>query len=615
MARFPLSLSALYARLARPLARPCVLLLGLITLMGAWLRFTGLDFGLPNDSRPDESIPMLSTVLHHLLTPAMHGDWRFHPQTFYYPSLSYYLLSPVFLLYYWLGPFESWSQFLERHLWDPSPLHVLLRGVSALTGTLMIPAMALLARQVVAPCTPTASGPARLPIRHSDGLVLLIALLTATNYLLVRNSHFGTVDILLTLGVTLSLWAIVRYLKQPSDMRLYQASVLAGLTTGIKYPAALLVIPLWVSLFRLHVTTERINWAGFAHALWKPTGAMVLAFLLSSPWIMLDIARFVADLHYESHFFLQYRLPQLDTGWFFYPQFTLWHGMGGLLMAFFLLGVIIRWTSRKNRWQDAVLLSFLIAFFILLGFNTRVMTRYALPLLPVLLLYAGIGLWLAANGLSRMLAGGAHPWCHRTRIALAGVLILISLWQPVSLCLQFNHLLRQPDTRTLARQWILQHIPPFTPVATGPRLGQLVLPPQYGQLVTPNGPDRQQPGAPLEMNDISPQVRMITDYAQPSVLRQLGVRYVAVYEGTTLFDSRPWEVEALAREAHGIVYQVSPFKPRIAREHVGAYDPLDAFFLPFADFKAFERPGPVISIFDLGPPLPDKAPQEAGSTS
>lgn len=566
----------------------------LITLVGFILRILGLDFGLPNDSRPDE-IPILQVVLHHLLSPILKdGNWQLHPHFLNYPSLYFYIHTVIFGLYYCIGMllgwFTDWRSFLGTQEMDPTVAHLILRWFSATTGAGVIIGTALLAQQW----------------SQKKSVVILAATLAAANYLLVRNSHFGSVDMLMTLGVVLSLWAILRYRAQKTAAALNLACILCGLSIGTKYPAALLLLPIWVVLLESNISHGRIDWAGFLHSVWKPTGLVVLVFLLTSPWIVLDFPEFLQDFQYESHYFFDFKVPGLESGWLFYPDFALWYGVGGICFLFGFLGMWLRLRKAENRWADIALLSFLVSFYLLLGFNERVMTRYALPMVPVILLYAA---W-AADELAALVrqAFKSPKTSLALNAAIWGILGVLIIGQSLLLSTQFDQLLMQADTRNIAREWVLMNVPPKTPVATGPRLGMIVLPWDYGQLLVETGPQFLNPPQKFQIQQMNNHFLNANSYANLDALKKLGIRYVITYQGLPAYGNRPWEMNALTQRAR-LVFYVNPVKRNVAPEDVGRFDPLDAFYLPYDNLDAFERPGPIIALFDLNQPpaIPDKS--------
>jgi hypothetical protein len=553
-----------------------------LLLIGAGLRVAGLDFGLPNDAKPDES-PLIQVAINNLLSPIfLQGDWQLHPRFLGFPSLYFYLEALFFAVYYGIGHgfgwFPNWQSFLIASSLESGMLHLILRGFSVFIGTALIAAIALLAHEW----------------REKRAIVLNAALLATVNYLWVRNSHFGSIDMLMTLGVTLSLWAILRDQRLKTQQSLQLACILCGLSIGTKYPAIILLLPLWTAIFESYVD-DYIDWAGFFKAAWKPTALVFLVFLLTSPYVVLDFPLFLKDFSREARSFFQIKVPGVESGWLFYPGFALWHGVGGWALLLAALGIGARFRQPEADWRDYTLLSFLLGFYMLLGFNQRVLSQSALPLVPVILLYAVQGIVTCAAFIrektkKNILASGS-----------ALLLLLLALVPQISLSIGFNQRLMQADTRSIARNWILTHVPRQTPIATGPQLGQLSLPAEYGQLLVQTGPEHQAPPLKADLLPLSQQTLLTNTYADPDLLKKLGIRYVVTYQGIPAYGNRPWEFAMLSSNAK-LVYYISPLKPDIDPARIGRFDPLDAFYLPYAAFEAFERPGPVIAIFDLAQP-------------
>lgn len=561
-----------------------VQLILLVTLLGFVLRILGLNFGLPHDSRPDE-IPILNIIFGQIIAPIVnHGNWELNPHFLDYPSLYFYILTAIFAAFYGIGYLLGWfpttKSFIFGSVLTPTPFHLVLRWFSAISGTIMIVAIAFLAKQ----WQPS-----------SKRVVFYAALLAATNYLLVRNSHFGSVDILMTLGITLSLWAMLKYRENPTARRLQIACIFCGLSTGVKYPAAILLLPLWIVLLEQSIKEGKIYWKQYVLSAFLATLLVTFVFLLTTPWLLLDFPKFLKDFTYESSYFFKYKEPGLESGWVFYPCFALWHGVGLPVLILTILGLVSSLKDTAKRWQNALMLSFLLGFYILLGFNERVMTRYVLPLLPVIIVYASTGLELITTHLYKRLKVEREAPQQIIAVFLVLLACLPSLWMSFA----FDRLLMKEDTRQLAEKAILRNVPPSTLIATGPWLGRLRLPRTYTQWpVAEPTYASDLPPKDIMIQRIDSKTLLINSYGDLEKLRKLGIRYVVIFEGHRFYGNRIWEIGPLTRNARKI-YHVSPLKKGVPPQKVGRFDPMDAFYLPYGNFSAFERPGPDISIFDL----------------
>lgn len=575
-----------------------------ITLLGFLLRVWGLDFGLPNDSRPDEWNNE-NVVLLNMLSPLMlHGDFRLNPAVFNYGSLYYSVaLIANWITLTWLqfqGQWFDWQQVLMIYENDVSVFFLILRWISVIAGTSTIPLIWLLAKKLPSTPPPLAGGGGGEGPREATVLPWIAASLAACCYLWVRNAHFGTPDALFCLTIVFSLWAILRYNAAAPEQQpraFVWACVSIGLAMGVKYPGAMLMIPLAVALFRVSYSPARIDWEGWLMQCLKALAYVAVTFLLTSPWVLLDYPHFLSWISYESAYFT-FTLPGIPVGWQFYPTFALFYGVGWGVVAFFLLGVAAAWQhSRQNspaRWTHWILWSALLAFYLSLGPNLRVMTRYAMPLVPVILLYAAYGiviLWQACLQRREL----------RSPVLQYGLLFALTLcplWQPLSTSIQLDQILAQPDTRTIARAWILQNVKPNQPVAVGPRLGQIRLPNNYGQLMLETGPNNLGYPRQVKTEPVSPRTRLISTYMDISGMRQSGIRYVVIYGREMLFSNPPWEQELYAKKAKA-VFAVHPFKS-VQPESTGIAEPFDAMQLPFTGLDEIARGGPALIIYDIG---------------
>lgn len=565
-----------------------------LVLVGFLLRVWGLDFGLPNDSRPDE-LPNSAVVIENVLTPLLHGDFRLNPRTFNYPSVFYYVMSVLYLLQYlWgvlTGSYSGWISFWTAYQTDVTPFHLTMRWLSVVCGVCTIPLMVLLGRRM-----------------GGNGIGWLSGLLMTTCYVVIRNNHFGTVDSLWLLGMTAALWALVRFYQERTSAANHLACLLVGLATGIKYPAALLLLAFWMALGYLYRPSQTGQWwVFFRECLWVAV-RVTAVFLLTSPWIVLDFGNFQSSLGYEAYHYFQTGLEGMEGGWVFYPKFALFYGLGPAVFLLSLWG-IVRVVRNRPEPVHFVLLSFLVASYLLLGVNARVMTRYCLPLVPVLLVYAAYAIQYLAQLVQTVLErhdlylGRYHRWAGLTAV------LVVALYFPVGQALQLDYLLAQTDTREMAREWIIRNAEPKSIVATGPRLGRLLLPPQYQTLVVESSFSLNKQPGPIQLISSHPDKRyeVLSSYGEPGRLRQAGVRFVVMYfSELPLFSNARWAFERLMKEA-GMAVQWNSLKPNARKVERSRMDQMDAFFLPYVYFEDFECPGPQVVIFDLTQPPPVNA--------
>ncbi|MGE0200607.1 MAG: glycosyltransferase family 39 protein [Candidatus Melainabacteria bacterium] len=568
-----------------------------LILFGVVLRAWGLDFALPNEGRPDE-MALLNAVIQNMGTPLQQGSTALNPGFFYHPSLFLYLLLPPVLCVFFMGAaglpgiahYAGWQDFLlAYHAGDPS-VYLAARWLSVLAGALAIPATGLLAYHLLA-----SDKPADIARARQTGWIS--ALYATVCYALVRNSHFGVMDMLMATLCTATLALCVRTLQEApgsSQSRRWAlwAAVLTGLSLGTKYFSVTLLAPLLFTLI-----LSRHSFVGIIRAVL----VVLIVFAVTSPWVFLSGPEAWSHVVYGLRA-MQDNLPLSVPGWRFYPGFALRHGLGELLCLAALAGMVLNvWLGvRKQQTasvssRSAVLWAFGVAISLPLALSHVGMTRYALPLVPVLLVSAALATeWIATCITDRW---PACPKPAMLGLVLAGVLCLQTLWTS----LQFDRLMATPDTRNIARAWLISHVPQMQAVATGPRIGKIQLPHAYGQLQLEAALSNLnlQPSDAYQAVDF--QSRVIQSYLNMPLLKSWGIQTVVMYQGQPLFANPPRELATYraAPDRAAEVFRVSPLPDGKPVPGDALFDPLDAFFLPYAGFEGWQRPGPAITIFQL----------------
>ena len=165
----------------------------LVVLAGAFLRFAALDFGLPDRFRPDDQYVVENA--------ARLGDGRgFNPHFATYPAAQLYVAWAI-------GRTTEIVSGAHSRFPDLDAIRRWYLGgriVGAVMGTLTILFTALLAGAA-------AAWPARGRAASAPGL--LAAALVAGGFVPVRESHFATTDSPMT------FWSVAAWLAMAADMR------------------------------------------------------------------------------------------------------------------------------------------------------------------------------------------------------------------------------------------------------------------------------------------------------------------------------------------------------------------------------------------------------------
>ena len=393
----------------------CIILIILILLFAAALRFYGLNWDSGIGAHPDERYVV--GVAESLRWPDRLNPFDVAPG-FSYGHLPLYLLA------------------LTRGLAHGVDLLLVGRALAALFDLGTVALTFALGRRV-----------------YGEGTGLLAAAFVALMVLHVQQAHFYTADAPLVFFVLGTLLFATRLAQgrasggRPLDAWL--AGAWAGLALGTKFSAVLLVLPLGVAVCSCPVEP------GGPGARWKRGmevgGAALAAFALTNPCALLSfptfwrnvaeqaaLARGVLDVAYTRQFHATW--PYL------YPvaQQLRW-GMGwplGLVACGGLVTGVWLAVRRPPGRAEWVLLAWGVPTFAFVGALYAKFPRYLLPLTPLLALYA-----------ARMILA-LYP---RSR-HMASLLIYSSLICSFLHCLVFVGLYRSPHPWLVASEWFYDHV-------------------------------------------------------------------------------------------------------------------------------------------------------------
>jgi hypothetical protein len=403
----------------------------------------------------------------------------------------------------------------------------------------------------------------------------------------IRESHYGTPDVF---SGFLIAWCFAFMLKIAESGRLRHyvlAGLFAGLATGTKFTNGLLVIPVGIAYISGRLNSG--NGPLISRLLSKPTIGMFLGGLvgfaiaypnvLFRPSVFVQYVRFLLDVGangYEP--IAQFRIDAAPA-WLYYLNATTW-GMGWSMVVLAIIGLPLVLRRKLAGW---ILLGFVASYYALLARSPHYVSRYLVPVVPILCILAALGLVFVVN----------LVFSHRQQLINVTVSVVVALvvLQPLAMSVRHNVLLTRVDTRSIAKEWIESHIPPGTSVAVdwqkhAPPLRMVedafpVSDPQYDVMVA-NG---------IGLPEYS------LDY-----YRRAGVEYLILssYIDDLILTS-PADVavrerfyQDLENESH-LVYSIVPYsgdegKPPFL---------FDQMFGPVTSLWRFERPGPVIRVYRI----------------
>jgi hypothetical protein len=523
----------------------------LVTGLALGLRLWSIGFGLPAVYRPDEDVVVgrAMGILRGVLDPHF-ADW---PHLYFYVSAAWI----------WLAQRIGLAT-------DAPGAYLAVRVLDALLGTLTVAVVYQFGRRAYGRVAGVA-GAAALTV----------------SFLHVRDSHFATIDVPLTLAIMLSLYAAYRLAEDGRLRHALTSALGVGIATGTKYSGALALAGVAAAQELRYAPLRLRSLPPLALRGLFIAAIALLVLLLSSPFLLLDPA---LTRHGLTYIFRHLAAPTTaEIGWSRLARLALWNGLDGPLFVLALAGVVVAAVRREA--ADWVLLTFLLAYYGLIGAGFSVFVRYADPLLPPLALLAGRALVVLARTLA--------PWV-RPVVTLA-VGLLIALVPPVLHDITFDQLLGRTDTRTLAARWLDAELPPGTRIATPYFAG-----PFHDQSMADEAHHTHGATTPYVASFL--QNRLTTRFSvheltdaelQGSVdtLRRDGVDYVVL--ATNKPDAGCAPPTPLERSLRALAPPLISFAPTRTGCPASVFDQIDAYYVPLNGYSGWDRPGPLITVYRI----------------
>ena len=486
-------------------------------------------------------------ILHGVLNPHF-ADW---PHLYFYVSAA------------WLAPLR-----LVGLVSDPASGYLGVRVLDALLGSLTVLLVFEFGRRAYG---------------WLAGFFGAAALAVA--FLHVRDSHFGTLDIPLSLVSVAAMYVAYRTLQARGLRPLLINGITLGVAASLKYNGALVFAGI-AAAQTLRARVERLRWQRLLVRLALIGVLGIITLALTSPFLVLDPGMTQHGIGYIFQHLGRATAPAI--GWV-RLSVALWFGIDPVLV---LLGVIgVAYAAWRRQPADWIILTFLLVYFLLMGAGRSVFLRYADPMIPLLLLLAGRALaafvQLTAPGRTRRLALG-----------VAFVLIAVA---PLVHDVRYDLLIQQTDTRSLAFEWLAQHVPSGGRAAVPYMAG-----PAHDQAMIDSGEHSHGATDPYIASFLDSRletrytIRELTrDDLQLTSLdsfRNEGISYVVIgYEtpGTGCGTLSPLE-QALRAQGPPL----ASFSPTNGCPD-SVFDPIDTYYVPLAGYEGWVRPGPQIRIYRL----------------
>ena len=406
-----------------------------ILAVGAVLRAWALGHNLPGLYNPDET-PIMNRAL------ALAND--LNPHNFLYPSLHFYALFAWEGLFYLVGRvfglYSSLSSFQLEYFTDASRIMLAGRALTAVCGAAMI----LVVYKLGARLYGTAAGVAA-------------AAFLAVSPFLVRDAHYVKLDIPTTLMAAIAHLAIARLVIDPAAAR-PRAWIIAGFLTGLAISTQYYVLFTVLTIAAVAVADIRRSgrWQESAQLLTWAAAGTIAGFLAGSPYFIVEIPTAMRDIAGVREVDIDRALASgggAFTALVPYLRMLATDAMGPPVFVLAVIGMVYALATDWRR--GLVVVTFPLSFLIFIA-HTVPMSRYLDAMLPMMAVAAGLG---------AVTAGGFF----RTRAALATVLLVFAASLPgLLLSIRSNLFFAQPDTRTLARDFVEREVPSGSTVLTQP---------------------------------------------------------------------------------------------------------------------------------------------------
>lgn len=373
-----------------------------------------------------------------------------------------YSPGPMYLLNVIVSIYEALAHRLVLTVPSDQVTYMVLgRAISATLGTATIPLIYLVG--------------ARLGGRLAGAMA---ALLFACSVSHLRESHFFSVDVTMTLCVVLAWYYLIRTVERPHWTNDLGAGLAIGLGLASKYTAAftLSLVPVAYLLSDLRPRRLRplTHWVRLGARAAVPAIVAAATFLLLDPLAIRYYAKFRSDIrewitdpllgNWKPIWIAQFADINPTTYW---VTNLLWWGLGPALEVAGLAAVA--WLLTRRRRVAAIAAAFPIAYWLLAGRSIAPMFRYSMPLAP--------GLAVAAALL--FAAGLAHArWRRVTAVVATLTMATTALW-----AIAYMNVYRSPDSRLTASAWLMKNVPAGSRILVEPSHN---IPPTGGYLTNVN---------------------------------------------------------------------------------------------------------------------------------
>ena len=379
-----------------------------------------------------------------------------NPHFFNYPAFSFYIHFIVQVLHYAIGHlfgmYPDLTGFQQAYASNKTVFVLLARLATVIFDLGSIGILFLLGKRL-----------------SNYSAAIIAAALLAINPLHIQHAHLVNVDTPLTFFTVLTIFFIYQ-IYHSDEIKWY---TLAGMSIGVaastKYNGALLFLILALSsAMRAGSLPKTLQGERIGKVLLALIVALVV-FVVLNPYILLDYSEFHRDVGYEESHMATGHLginPSASSAEFYFFQ-TLPASLGWFSMVVVAASLVVLILRRSE--QHMILVAFLVLYVSVLLSWKMYADRYLLPIIPIVLLIGASGivkLWDTILSSKRFIPLIAHsPAGSITGLVLITTLLAV---EPLISDYNYHASLALPDTRAVAKEWILEHVQRGSLIATIP---------------------------------------------------------------------------------------------------------------------------------------------------
>lgn len=216
------------------------IVVAIITIVAFVIRIRSCFWGYPLQLHVDEPV---------VVDSAINMLWRhsWNPSVFYRPDhFEIKCDAIIFTIFSWLKFHQPAYDAFKANKAD---FYVVARIFTTLFGTALIPLACAYTKKLLKTVNENISNIA----------IIVVALFTAFGPHLIQNSAYATPDLVLTFFMVLFAYFLDIYLEKGTSKYIYICAVIIGVGITIKYPAAILCLPLAVTvIYKTIVSKQKI---------------------------------------------------------------------------------------------------------------------------------------------------------------------------------------------------------------------------------------------------------------------------------------------------------------------------------------------------------------------